>query len=59
MTDTRNLIRQHLLRFGEMPDNQKVVWLGHALFLLLQAELDRQERLAKTGGPWAKYRTLK
>lgn len=46
---TRDRIRNHLQRFGEMPDNQKVAWLGQALVLLLQAELDRQERLVKAG----------
>lgn len=49
MTDTRRLIQHHLNRFGEMPDTAKVAWLGQALVLLLQAELDRQERLVKAG----------
>lgn len=39
---TRAKIQSHLLRFGEMPDAQKVAWLGQALVLLLEAELTRQ-----------------
>ena len=38
---THEKIRRHLNRFGEMPPAQQVAWLGHALVLLLEAELDR------------------